>query len=203
MTNQAETLSRMPRLVLRGVRKVFRPAKKIFFREIERSSNPYATHIPVLVGLSKLLPFSRVAEFGCGQYSTLTFLNRQVFPHLEKLDSFETDSEWLAKMEEQVGRDSRLDLRHVRGEMSKKAETVEVDSYDLVFIDDSTSSEERAETIRMIASKRARLTVVIVHDFEVKLYQQAAGLFNNRFRCTVLNPNTGILWNDAHINQRK
>ncbi|HEX8141816.1 MAG TPA: hypothetical protein VF553_04415 [Pyrinomonadaceae bacterium] len=106
-------------------------------------------------------------------------------------------------MEEQIGRDSRLDLRYVSGEMSKTAESVKADSYDLVFIDDSTYPEERAETIRMIANKGARLTVVVVHDFEVKLYRQAAALFDNRFRCTALNPNTGILWNHAHIKQGK
>jgi predicted O-methyltransferase YrrM len=203
MTNQAETFSDILRLAWRGVKKAFRPAKKILVREVERSSTPYATHIPVLIGLAQLLTFRRVAEFGCGQYSTLTFLDRQIFPHLERLDSFETDPEWLTKIEEQSGGDSRLTLRNVIGEMSAFAESIKLDQYDLIFIDDSTRAEDRAETIQVIANKRERLTVVVVHDYEIKLYQQAASLFLNRFRCNALNPNTGILWNDAHIGLKK
>src|ERR1044071_885749 len=48
-----------------------------------RAHNDYATHIPILIGLARLREIRRVLEFGCGRYSTLTFLKASAFPHLE------------------------------------------------------------------------------------------------------------------------
>src|SRR5215471_20763089 len=77
------------------------------------SANPYSTHLPVLVGLSRMLCIRRVAEFGCGQFSTTAFLNREAFPQLEQLDSFENDPGWIESMRATVGNDSRLTLKSV------------------------------------------------------------------------------------------
>jgi predicted O-methyltransferase YrrM len=65
--------------------------------------NDYATHVPILIGLARMREIKNVLEFGCGHYSTLTFLNRAAFPHLVKLHSIENDSSWSETIRELPG----------------------------------------------------------------------------------------------------
>src|SRR5439155_25567212 len=53
-------------------------------RRPSRSRMDYATHLPILVGLSQSLKVKRVLELGSGMYSTLTFLDSNLFPELTK-----------------------------------------------------------------------------------------------------------------------
>lgn len=124
---------------------------------MERAANAHATHVPVLVGLARLLNVERVIEYGCGEYSTLTFFNRSAFPRLSKLLSLENDAEWFARM------------------------------------------AERAATIREVTARPADSTVVVIHDYEMAEYQQAVRGFTNRYGFDCLNPNTGVLWNNAPV----
>lgn len=166
---------------------------------MERAANAHATHVPVLVGLARLLDVERVIEYGCGEYSTLTFLNRAVFPRLVKLLSLENDAEWFARMAGHAGVDSRAEMISVEGSMSVAASGVEISGYDLVFLDDSTTVAERAATIREVTAKPADSTVVVIHDYEMAEYQQAVRGFTNRYSFDCLNPNTGVLWNNAPV----
>ena len=54
-----------------------------------------------------------VLELGSGPFSTSLFLDRRVFPDLEKLTSYEDDLRWAALVAERVGTDPRLDFRVV------------------------------------------------------------------------------------------
>ena len=65
----------MQQLTTRGWRKL----KSVLRPLPPRAENAYATHIPVLVGLGSIRRIERVLEFGCGHYSTKTFLRRSVF----------------------------------------------------------------------------------------------------------------------------
>jgi hypothetical protein len=179
---------------------VLRPAKNVF-QKVERAENSYATNVPVLIGLSRLLKIERVLEFGCGQYSTLTFLNRSAFPYLTKLQSFETDGEWLEKIAQSTKGDSRIQLTLVDTSMSSAAHKTELASYDLIFLDDSTSADERAATIRQIAGKNSAVNLAVIHDYEIKAYRHAASGFRNSFRFDSLNPNTGVVWNKPSIDK--
>src|SRR5213083_1622075 len=84
----------------------------------ERAKNPYATHLPILVGIARLLKVKRVLELGCGQYSTSTFLDRSAFPDLITLHSLENDRHWIEKMSEMIRKDPRASLSFVDGPMS-------------------------------------------------------------------------------------
>lgn len=170
---------------------------------MERAANAHATHVPVLVGLARLLNVERVVEYGCGEYSTLTFLNRSAFPGLVKLLSLENDAEWFARMAGRVSVDPRAEMRSVDGPMSLAASGVEIGGYDLVFLDDSNTVAERAATIREVTAKPADATVVVIHDYEMAEYQRAVSGFTNRYGFDCLNPNTGVLWNNAPVTERE
>src|SRR5262245_54771374 len=105
------------------------------FFSAPRALNDYATHIPILIGLARLREIRSVLEFGCGHYSTLTFLNRFAFPDLERLHSIENDDAWALAIQEAAKNDPRWSLEVVNGEISDAIPDLE--SFDLILIDDS------------------------------------------------------------------
>jgi hypothetical protein len=176
-------------------RPVGRALRLLGIKRRVRTYNAFATHLPILVGLGCVFRIENVLELGCGRHSTLTFLNRSAFPHLKKLDSFETDSTWKDKVRELVQGDQRVRINHVTGQMSAAVKEIDFENYELVFIDDSLTYEERARTIALVASRCAQKNLVLIHDYESPLYQQASAAFGNRYAFTALTPHTGLAWN--------
>jgi hypothetical protein len=172
------------------------------WRLAKRHPNPYATHLPVLIGLSRLFRVERVVEFGSGENSTLIFLNKQIFPHVMFLQSFENDVKWLDAISSKTATDPRIQMHAVDRDMYCAAAESNIENYDLVFIDDSFSIEQRSKTIHAVALQHPKQGIVLVHDSEVIAYQNAAQLFKNRFYFTGFNPNTGLFWNEKSIKRR-
>jgi len=166
--------------------------RRVKYFSTPRARNDYATHIPILIGLARLREIRTVLEFGCGRYSTLTFLNRSAFPHLERLHSVENDDSWAATIQE-AAKDDRWTLRVVNGEISESVSDLE--SFDLILIDDSKTSVQRAATIRAVASQQPQRAWIVVHDFEVEEYREAAMGFRYRHRFRGYNPETGVVGN--------
>ncbi|HKG48379.1 MAG TPA: class I SAM-dependent methyltransferase [Pyrinomonadaceae bacterium] len=132
---------------------------------------------------------------GCGHYSTLTFLNRSAFPHLERLHSLENDDSWAAAIQAAAKHDDRWTLRLVDGEISESISDLDLEAFDLILIDDSKTSAQRAATIRAIAGKQPQRPWIVIHDFEVEEYRHAAASFNHRHRFRAYNPETGVAAN--------
>jgi SAM-dependent methyltransferase len=160
-----------------------------------RAANDYATHVPILIGLARLREIRRVLEFGCGYYSTLTFLNRTAFPHLERLVSIENDAAWAATVHEAATEDARWTLKLVNGEIADCIRNIDLEVFDLILIDDSKSSAQRAATIRAVAARHPQTPWIAIHDFEVEEYRQAAAGFVQRHRFKAFNPETGVVSN--------
>src|SRR6185369_3032091 len=100
-------------------RRVFAPLRLCLkYFSAPRALKDYATHIPILIGLARLREVRSVLEFGCGHYSTLTFLNASAFPHLERLHSIENDDAWAATIQEAAKHDRRWTLQLVNGEIA-------------------------------------------------------------------------------------
>lgn len=158
-----------------------------------RALNDYATHVPILIGLARLREIKSVLEFGCGYYSTLTFLNRTAFPHLERLQSVENDASWAETIHEAAKSDERWTLKLVRREIADAVPDLE--SFDLVLIDDSKTSTQRSATIRAVAAKRPQRPWIVIHDFEVGEYRRAAADFKHRHTFKAFNPETGVVSN--------
>src|SRR5262245_32309335 len=160
-----------------------------------RARNDYATHIPILIGLARMREIRSVLEFGCGRYSTLTFLNRSAFPQLERLHSIENDDSWAQTMQEAAKDEHRWTLRLVNGEISESIADLDLESFDLILIDDSKTSAQRAATIRAVAATQPQRPWIVIHDFEVGEYRDAASGFKHRHRFRSYNPETGVVGN--------
>ncbi len=190
------------------VKATLRPAKRFILSPLtpklaERADNPYATHLPVLLGVARLFSVRRVLEFGCGEYSTLTFLNQAAFPELTLLTSFENDLDWKNKVEAKVRADARVKLRFIEGAVSDIVRETDLSGYDLIFIDDSTTATERAATINAVTAKLSGSQVALIHDFEVKDYQQASRQATLRLRFDSMNPNTGLVCNQLPMEKKR
>ena len=160
-----------------------------------RALNAFATHVPILIGLGRSRKIQRALEFGCGKYSTLTFLNRSVFPHLEQLHSIENDDSWATMIQEAAKHDSRWSLQLVKGEIADSVTDLDLEGFDLIMIDDSQTSTQRAATIRTVARKQPQRPLIVIHDFEVEEYRDAAKGFKSCHRFRAYNPETGVVGN--------
>lgn len=159
----------------------------------------YASHVPVLLGLARLLTVRRVLELGAGYYSTSVFLNREAFGDLQALHSVEDDPVWAAEMYKALGGDPRAVLLSVPAPVREALSWIWIPYHDFIFVDNSTLIAERAATIRRLSEQCGASTVVVVHDYEQNVYQETAAGFRNRFAFTALTPNTGVAWNDAPV----
>lgn len=163
----------------------------------------YSSHVPVLIGLSRVFTARRVLELGAGYFSTSTFLNRSAFGDLTGLHSVEDDPAWAAELGEMLGEDPRAVLLSVPAPVRETLSWIRLPYYDLVFVDNSTLLTERAATIRRVSEQCSDSTVIVVHDYELEAYQEATAGFRNHFAFTALTPNTGVAWNDAPIDSHR
>jgi hypothetical protein len=162
-----------------------------------KCADSYLTHLPVLVAMSRSRPILRVLELGSGLYSTLTFLDREYFPDLNHIDSLENYKEWADKIVMESGQDDRLKMHAVDQPLADVLDQFNLDAYDLIFVDDALTREERARTISKIASAKPTRPVIIIHDYDMPVYRRAAGSFRSTYRFTALYPNTGVASNSS------
>jgi hypothetical protein len=160
------------------------------------------THLPVLLALRLLRPVKRVLELGAGEYSTLAFLDRQCFPELERLVSFENDSQWAERVQQMAQGDNRLCLKLKSGLMAKAVAEEKLHQYDTIFLDDSRCVAERCQTIQTVAAMRPEQAVIVIHDFEVLDYREAALPFRRTYRFSGINPSVGVAWNGNQLSKR-
>jgi len=166
---------------------------------VARSANDYATHLPVLIGLGKRMRINSVLELGCGHYSTRTFLNTKTFADLKVLDSYETDDNWATALKD-VTTDARANIHVVPAPMADVIDHIDLHAYDLIFVDDSTSEQDRVATIRALARRKPPDSLIVIHDFEVQSYSDAGRAFRHRYAIKCFNPETGVIWqNDAGL----
>jgi len=165
-----------------------------------RAENAYATHLPVLIGLAAMRPIERVLEFGCGHFSTKTFLKRLAFPDLKELHSVENDKHWAETIRETVKDDARSVVTVVDGAIGDAVRKFDLEMFDLILVDDSTSAEARAATIRALATLTPANPWLVIHDYEVEEYQRAASALKQRFTFKAYNPHTGLLSNGEFTN---
>jgi predicted O-methyltransferase YrrM len=177
--------------------KNFAPLRRcVSYFSTPRAANDYATHVPILIGLARLRQIRNILEFGCGQYSTLTFLNRIAFPDLKRLHSIENDTEWAETIHAAARQDPRWMLTLVQDEIAASIDNVDLEAFDLILIDDSKTSAQRAATIRAVAARKPQHPLIAIHDFEVDEYRQAASTFLQKHRFRAYNPETGLVSNN-------
>ena len=173
-------------------------ARSLYERSIDlkpRGDLPYATHLPVLALAIALWRPARIVEFGTGGFSTHAFLNRDVFPWVESLVSFEDNRAWFDITEGTLGADPRFSVRYVEGPIKNAATRENLADADLIFLDDSALGAERAQTIRAVAATCGTRPLVVIHDYEVMPIRAAARAFNLRVGVAAWNPQCCMAWN--------
>ena len=174
--------------------------KKTIIRRflVKRSKNDHATHLPVLLGISKIYKIKKVIEFGSGNYSTLAFLDREAFPDLISLKFYENNLKWHKKISHILKNDKRAEPNYVKGEISEHIEPEIISQADLVFIDDSNNSLSRSKTISKVC-EYIEDGIIIIHDYEVPIYVEKSKIIKHSYNFNSLIPNTGILSNKIEI----
>lgn len=164
--------------------------------------NPYATHLPILVGLAKLYQVEKVLELGSGPFSTPTFLDRSVFTQLRNLVSIEDDPAWAREIADLTQGDERLELRAIDGTVAEAVSELSLADYDLIFIDDSDRLEKRVQTISAVSARSDARGIVVIHDFDNVEYRRASSAIRNRVVFRAFTPQVGLLWNTSTIHKR-
>jgi len=127
--------------------------------------NKYGSHVPLLHFIGKTFDIKLIVEFGLGKFSTPIFLNKDIFPSVEKLHSYETSKSWIRKI-----RKTFSDSRHSITKISKEKDKLFNHKYpmdiDLIFIDGESS--HRVPCLNHFANTAKML---IIHDYPKRRYK--------------------------------
>lgn len=191
-------------LLRRYAGKLRRQAVKLYDRSINlapRSEEPYATHVPVLVGIAAAFKPNILVEFGSGMFSTLSFLDRVAFPSLQAVRSYENNRQWFDQMRQRLPSNAGVDIEFVEGQMFLAVGRAITTGAAMIFIDDSASAEERVPTVHEVARVCGPEPVVVMHDHELWRLRMATHKFEHCICFDALNPQTSVMWN-AHPERR-
>lgn len=168
--------------------------RRIFKRKLIQFDG-FASHIPILIGLTNVLKPKTILELGPGLYSTKLFLNESSLPNLIKFVCLESDYEWLEKVKPLFNQSTNHQLLYTSGKVSSYVKKID-DFFDLVFIDDSYTLDDRAESIKNISeSASLNKALIVIHDYEETKYQIASEKFSNRYIFRCFYPRIGVVWN--------
>jgi len=128
----------------------------------------YGSHMGALGDIGAAFDIRTVTEYGCGNFSTLTFLDRTIFPHVERVISYEHEEEWFEHFSEKCKDDSRLRMQLCHAERMPSV-TWGAEAPDLIMIDNGpdeeyeTAYEIRARLFQLASSSQA---IVVLHDID-------------------------------------
>jgi hypothetical protein len=174
-----------------------RYARALFNQSIDlasRSDEPYATHVPVLLGVAAALRPEVLIEFGSGTFSTLSFLDRTAFPSLQKVESYENNHQWFEQIRERLPPNSLIDLHFVEGDMYHAVDGADPAAAAMIFIDDSPTDIERVPTVKEVARACGKAPVVVLHDYDLWRLRWSARKFEHRVSFQHFNPQCGVMW---------
>ncbi len=148
--------------------------------------SPFATHIPLLKALGREI--ETVLELGAGAYSTSLFLDRLWYPRLRQLVSIEQKAEWIVE-----AGNPRHQVHLVPEPIEPFLDTLDLDQFNLIFVDNSDSGLRRCDTLRYVAS-RCSQSIVVAHDYDIPSYCEAATGFAHGIIDDRQKPYTALLW---------
>ncbi len=139
----------------------------------------YASHRNVLKTVLNTYKPEKVLEYGSGKYSTPIFLNR---PHVKKLTVVESDFTWRRELVYKY-KDPRMTVL-VEGNPRPM-------NYDLIFIDDGSTADQRCRTIKAVLSRPH--PVVVIHDVEVPEYRELIDELADEVLTYKTDPDTAVI----------
>ncbi len=173
------------------------PVMKLYERNIglaEKSDEPYATHVPVLVGVAAACKPETIIEFGSGCFSTLSLLDETAFPSIRRVDSYENNHEWLDQVRKKLTSTSRINLHFVEGDMYKAVRAAQPSAAGMIFVDDSPTAQARVPTVVEVARFCGSQPVVILHDNDLWRLRLATRNFEHRISINTFNPQCCVMW---------
>lgn len=152
-------------------------------------NNNYASHLILLAALGRSsigYEVIRIAELGCGLYSTPMWLNKNIWPRVESVISHEHNLAF-SRFIHYITNDQRLTIAaHF---------PITADNADLVFIDNGDDRQERTQGIQHVIDS-CSAGLVILHDANEHEYMQLIEpYFENCIVYTGAYPHTAVLWN--------
>jgi hypothetical protein len=159
-----------------------------------RAEVPYATHVPILVGVATAFKPKVLIEFGSGTFSTLSFLDDVAFPSLQKVESYENNRQWFEQVREQLPPNTLIDLHFVEGDMHQAVDGANTREAGVIFIDDSPTEKARVPTVEEVARRCGDEPVVILHDYDLWRLRLTARKFENRICFRAFNPQSCTMW---------
>jgi predicted O-methyltransferase YrrM len=159
----------------------------------------YASHMKVLAELGAYFYIKSVLELGCGQYSTLMFLDRQKFPHLDTLVTLEDNQGWYNSIDvaaHEKYNDLSTDrwvFTYTHNPMHKAVANLDLSSFDLIFVDNGQDILSRVEALEVLSDVQPR-GMVVVHDYENREYQHSTQKFPIKTVYSVATPWTAVLY---------
>lgn len=134
----------------------------------------YGSHLPILKAVGKKNTINCVVEIGCGFASTSCFLNKDVYPGLTSLYSYESALVWIKRVRKK-NKDCRWKLIHFKN--MSKLKQIKYLSPDLIFIDGTR--EARVYVLR----KLNRLAdIYVVHDTNIEKYEKTIRRYFKYYR---------------------
>jgi hypothetical protein len=167
-----------------------------------RSEEPYATHVPILLGVAAACKPELLIEFGSGTFSTLLFLNRAAFPSLRKVESYDNNREWFEQVKGKLPSDASIDLHFFDDEMHRAVGQANTANATMIFIDDSPTDKARVPTIVEVARSCGTQPVVVLHDCDLWRLRLATRKFEHRVVFASYNPQSCVMWN-GHPERRR
>ena len=115
--------------------------------------------------------------------------------HLNKLlacfghtDILPLQAEWIVEAD-----DPRHQVLLTPEPIEPLLDTLDLDQFDLIFVDNSDSGERRCDTLRYVAS-RCGQSIVVAHDYDIPSYCEAATGFSHGIIDDRQKPYTALLW---------
>lgn len=129
------------------------------------------SHIPLLRSIGTKFPIRTVIEFGTGMFSLKTFLDKEYFPLLENIYSYETSNLWIEYMKSLFD-DQRWTIESIKGVKGVNYPC----PVDLVFVDGVDD-----QRISVLNDLKHLSSIFVLHDSEIELFEKPQATFKYRF----------------------
>ena len=123
----------------------------------------HGSHVPVLERIPQFFTIKTVIEFGCGKFSTPTFMNKSIYPDLENLFSYETNPNWLKLVHAIFKDDKRLRIKLIPDNVNKIKRNLDTFPVDLVFVDGV-----RSHRAYILKNLKFLSDLIVLHDAECR-----------------------------------
>lgn len=165
---------------------------------VKKHAMPYTTHLAVLMGVAKAKKPKKVLELGSGLNSTPYFGDSSCFPTVQQVISYEDDPAWYENVSKAVKSKGKIDLRFVIS-IPENVCLLVSNEYEMIFIDDSTSAEQRQKTIAGTLRCASPEAIIVVHDFENRNYQNTVRLPWKSVVYSSWKPFTGVIYQNKNL----